>query len=103
MPTIVSATEARVRFGELLRRVGEERETYIVERAGEKQVVVLSIDEYEALVSAARGAGRRDAVAAAYALGQRIRARRGEAAMASPEEVIRSDREARDRDLADLP
>jgi len=102
MPKIVSATEARVRFGELLRRVGEERATYIVERAGERQVVILSIEEYEDLVTAARGARRRDAVEAAYTLGQRLRARRGGAPMPTPEDVIRSERDARDGDLADL-
>ena len=102
MPTIVSATEARVRFGELLRRVAEERETYIVERAGERQVVVLSIAEYEALVAAARSGGRRDALRAAFELGQRLRAQRADRPLASPEEVVRQGREARDRDLADL-
>lgn len=102
MPTIVTATEARVRFGELFRRVCEERETYIVERAGGRQVVVLSIEEYEALVAAARGAGRRDAVTAAHALGLRLRDRRGGAPMASPEVVVHAEREARDRGLTDL-
>lgn len=102
MPTIVSATEARVRFGELLRRVAEERETYIVERAGERQVVVLSIAEYEALVMAARSGGRRDALSAAFALGERLRVRRAGRELTPPEDVVRFGREARDRELADL-
>lgn len=103
MPTTVSATEARVRFGAMLRRIAEERATYIVERGGERRVVVLSVEEYEDLVAATRGAGRRDALAAAHALGQRVRARRGDAPMRTPEDVIRADREARDLGLAALP
>ena len=35
MSTVVSATEARVHFGELLRRVAEGRETVFVERGGQ--------------------------------------------------------------------
>lgn len=49
MERTVSATEARVRFGELMQRVGERNETVIVERDGVPRVVVLSIDAYERL------------------------------------------------------
>ena len=50
MPTSLTATEARVRFGDLLKRVTEQRETVIVERSGEPQVVVLPIPEYQRLL-----------------------------------------------------
>ncbi len=47
MGRVVSATEARAHFGELMCRVVEEREPVIVERAGKPQVVVLPMATYE--------------------------------------------------------
>jgi len=55
MERVVSATEARVRFGALLRRVVDEQEAVVVERAGRPQVVVLPIDEYARLKTAQWG------------------------------------------------
>lgn len=46
----MSATEARVHFGEVLRRA-EENETITVERGGQPQAVVISVEEYEKLRS----------------------------------------------------
>jgi prevent-host-death family protein len=45
----VSATEARVRFGELMRQAVEGGQPIIVERGGKAHVVVLSMDAYERL------------------------------------------------------
>jgi len=39
----VSATEARIRFGELMRRAVEDKEAIIVERGGKLYVVVVSV------------------------------------------------------------
>jgi prevent-host-death family protein len=50
MKRVVTATEARIRFGELIRRVAENRESVIVERGGKPQAVVLSVSEYERLL-----------------------------------------------------
>ena len=47
MERVVTATEARVRFGEMMRRVVEDDEAIIVERDGKRQVVLISIDEYD--------------------------------------------------------
>ena len=49
MKKTVSATEARVHFGELLRAVAEEGATYVVERSGKPQAVVISAAEYDQL------------------------------------------------------
>jgi prevent-host-death family protein len=49
MERSISATETRVRFGEMIRRVVEGGETLIVERSGRPQVVILSIAQYERL------------------------------------------------------
>lgn len=47
MERVVTATEARVRFGEMMRHVVEDDEAIIVERDGRPQVVMISIDAYE--------------------------------------------------------
>ena len=49
MEHVVSATEARVHFGEMMRRVVEGQEEIIVERSGKPQMVMISITEYERL------------------------------------------------------
>ncbi|MSP14027.1 MAG: type II toxin-antitoxin system Phd/YefM family antitoxin [Chloroflexi bacterium] len=49
MEKTISATEARVHFGEMLRRVTEGQETIVVEKDGKPQVVVISLDEYRRL------------------------------------------------------
>lgn len=49
MPRTISATDARVHFGEVLRGVSEERATYMVERSGTPVAVVIPVEEYEAL------------------------------------------------------
>ncbi len=40
----ISATEARIHFGELIRTVKEEQQPYIVERDGEPYVVLRSAE-----------------------------------------------------------
>lgn len=52
MERVISATEARVHFGALLRRVVEQGETVVVERGGRPQAVVIEIDEYRRLRAA---------------------------------------------------
>ena len=49
MTRTLNATEARIRFGQLLRRVAEDGDTVIVERNGQPSAVVLSYDDYEKL------------------------------------------------------
>lgn len=44
----ISATEARVHFGEMMRRA-EQGETLVVERSGEPRVAIVSIEEYNRL------------------------------------------------------
>jgi prevent-host-death family protein len=45
MTRVVSATEARIHFGELMRQAVENHETTIVERGGKSHVVVMSVEE----------------------------------------------------------
>jgi prevent-host-death family protein len=48
-PRHVSATEARVRFGEVLSAVDERGETVIVEKSGQPLAAVIPIAEYRRL------------------------------------------------------
>lgn len=49
MTRTISATEARIHFGDVLRGVTERGETIVVERGGKPQAVVLSVAEYRRL------------------------------------------------------
>ncbi len=102
MERVVSATEARIRFGELMRRVVESQEPVIVERGGEPHVVVIAVDEYERLKAARQEGNWRTALEQAIQVGARIRARRGGKPLPPPEEIIRQMREERNEQLAGL-
>ena len=49
MPRVMSATQARMHFGDVMRRVVENGEAVIVERAGKPQVAVISLADFERL------------------------------------------------------
>jgi len=92
---MVSATEARVHFGDLLRRVNEGGEPVIVERGGRAMAVVLSMDAYERLVQ--QGGATQDAVLERIRRFREGLARRLDGrALDDPADVIRAAREARD-------
>jgi prevent-host-death family protein len=97
MERVVSATEARIRFGELMRRAVEGREPVIVERGGKPHVVVLSVAEYERLrIGQQEQESWKELVHRAR--GQ-IRAELGERELPPAEEIIRQVREERDAQL----
>lgn len=64
---IVPALTARTQFGQILRRVKKNRERFVVDRRGEPQAVILSVEDYlrhfarqpEALLQI-RGAARKN-------------------------------------------
>lgn len=99
MTRTVNATEARIRFGELMRRVVQEGEPIIVERGGEPQVIVLSIEAYKRLLRQQRQENWLDLVDRARA---QVRADLAGRALPSPDEVLRQIREERDAQLVDL-
>jgi prevent-host-death family protein len=102
MNKTISATEARVHFGQWLRRVSEQNLTVIVEKAGKPEAVLLSMDAYGRLQGALSAGARPDPLAAARALRERIHARRGGQPMSSPEDVIARMREDRQDELTPL-
>ena len=99
MPRVMSATEARVHFGDLLRRVGEGGETVFVERGGLLQAVVLPASDYERLLAGQEPEAWRERARLAR---ERIRAEVTGAMLPPAEEVIRAEREERDERLGSL-
>jgi len=102
MERTISATEARIHFGELMREVIENREPVIVERDGKPHIVVISVEEYERLKCARQREGWEEALNRAVRLSARIRERRGGEPLPPPEEVIREMREERDEQILGL-
>ena len=52
MERTISATEARIHFGSLMQRVINEQVPVIVEKSGQSQVAILSIEHYKRLQNA---------------------------------------------------
>jgi prevent-host-death family protein len=46
MMNVVSAVEARTQFGQLLRRVTRNNERFVIDRRGEPQAIIMSLDDY---------------------------------------------------------
>jgi prevent-host-death family protein len=100
MGRVVSATEARIRFGELMRQVVEKQEPIIVERSGQAHVVVLSVEEYERLL---RGQEQQqDWKELVTQSRERVRADLGGRPLLPPEEILQQIREERDAELMAL-
>lgn len=96
----MSATDARIHFGELMRHVVEEDEPVVVERSGEPHVVVLSVEAYERLLTAREETEDwRELVDRAR---EQVRVDLGDRRLPPLDEVLREIREARDEQLADL-
>ena len=102
MGRVVSATEARVRFGELMRQVVESGEPAIVERDGKPQIVVLSLEDYERLRAAADAHDEQRALDGIEHLARRIWQRRPARSLTPAEDVIQRTREERDEQLSHL-
>jgi prevent-host-death family protein len=98
----VSATEARVHFGETLRRVVEDHETVVVERAGRPVAVMIPLAEYERLAADRDQRAWQVALERAAQARNRVRAELAGRSLPAPEEVLRELREERDEGLVDL-
>jgi len=99
MERLVSATEARVRFGEMLRRANS-GETLIVVRSGSPQAVILSIAEYKQLRAAE--AEQTSWSEKVRAVRSRVAAEVGDRALPAAETIIRQMREERDGQQLDM-
>jgi prevent-host-death family protein len=96
MGRVVSATEARIRFGDLMRQAVENHETIIVERGGRSHVVVISVEEYERLLKRQQQGDWKELVHGARA---QIQADLGDRTLPRPEEILDQIREGRDEQL----
>ena len=102
MENTLSATQARINFGEVMRQVVEQERPIIVERAGKPLVVILSIETYERLIASQSKDQDELLLEQARLLRQRIQTRLGDKKLPAPEEIIRQMREERTRELTDL-
>jgi prevent-host-death family protein len=98
MKRVASATEARVHFGELMRRVVEEKTPVVVERGGKPQVVILAVDEYERLLAGQQEPNWQRELREVHQL---ILAETGGRPLPPVEDIIREMREERDAQLLD--
>jgi len=99
MERIITATEARIRLGEWMRRAVEQNETIIVHRGGKPYIALLSFDAYQRLQQKSQPDWEQT-VEKIAALGERWRRERGQRPLKpSPEEVVRQMREERDAQL----
>jgi len=89
----IPATQARVRFGELLRRV--EDEPVLIERGGKPVAVVLSFERYQEIQQGLQRTRHAHALVRASRLVAAIESRRGMVPVTAPEEVLRGIREER--------
>ena len=98
MERFVSATEARIRLGEWMRRAVEQGEIIIVQRAGRPYAVLMSFEAYQRRQG--QKADLEDPLASLLALARRWAQERGGRPLTPPpEEVIRQMREERDAQL----
>ena len=95
----VSATEARIHFGELMQSVVREQNPVIVEKSGKPQIVLLSIEHYNRLQQN-KAQSWLDQLEQTHAL---IGATRNGDVSPHPADVVRAMREERDAQLLDLP
>lgn len=100
MARVVTATEARVHFGELMRRVVENEETVIVERAGKPQVAVVPVAAYERLT--AQSPARPHWQELLEKAHDRIRRDLGDRELPPAEELLREMREERSAHLFEV-
>jgi prevent-host-death family protein len=99
MQIVVSATEARVHFGEIMQDAMRHQEPIIVEKAGKPQVVILAYNLYQQLVAPNEEDWRTLLAAGHVMVHQDLQGR----TLPSAQEIIENARRARDEELADLP
>lgn len=100
MKKVVSATEARIHFGQMMRQVTEEQQTIVVERSGQPQIVIISVVEYERLKAA--GSAQASWWDQLRLVREKVTAELAGRELPPADEIIRQMREERDAQLLDL-
>lgn len=75
MPKIISATEAKNKFGAVLRWIDQNRDEVILESRGEPTAVIMSYQEYERIKHLKEQTRRQEALIRLEALRERILSR----------------------------
>ena len=97
MQRTMSATDARIHFGEFMQHVVEQQETVFVKRSGKPHVVVISVDRYERLLAVQKERENwQDLVRQARA---QVQAELGGRDLMPPEDLLREMRGERDEQL----
>ena len=96
MEHTISATQARIRFGELMQEA--QKGPVTVEKDGKPQVVVISKRAYDELIATVPGSGWRSLLLKTH---QRIQIELGKRDLPAPEEIIHQERETRDEQFDD--
>ncbi|MCX7689687.1 type II toxin-antitoxin system Phd/YefM family antitoxin [Thermoflexus sp.] len=102
MTRVVSATQARIHFGELIRWVTETQQPAIVERDGQPCVVVLPVEVYRRLQEAQGRPQWQEVLNQVREFRAQLQAQRSGQPLPPPEEVIWEIREERDAELTGL-
>lgn len=95
---VVTATEARVHLGELMRDIEDHQHVVVVHRAGKPQAVLLSIAEYSRLRQL-ETRGRPDWRELVARSRERIRRELKGQSLPPAEEIVRQGREERDAQI----
>lgn len=95
----VTATEARVHFGELMQSVVKDQNPIIVEKSGKPQVVILAVEHYQRLQED-QNQNWLSQLEETHAL--IVKDLKGKA-LPDPSDVIRQQRDERDAQLLDMP
>ncbi len=95
----VTATDARIHFGELLQRVAQNDETILVERSGKPIAVILPVERYDRMRLKQPEPDWRDLLKETH---DHIRATVGDQILTPADEMIRLGREERDAEQLDL-
>jgi prevent-host-death family protein len=100
MERVVSATQARINLGELMRWAVEKQEPVVVAHGGKPHVVLLPLELYEHMkATASQQPDWRERVRRSR---QQIRSELGERPLPPPDQILREIREERDEQLLDL-
>ena len=99
MEKIVSATEARIHFGQMMQRVTEEQQAIIVEKSGQPQIVLISISEYERMKAAAQPPTWLDQL---LQVREQVASEIGDRKLPAADDIIHQMREERSAQLLDL-
>lgn len=96
---VMSATEARVHFGEVMREVSERDEIVIVERGGNPMIAIISMEQLDRFRQASADEEGRDWFDRAMRSRERIRRAFGDRPIPDIDQLVDDMREERDAQI----